>query len=56
MTDFLAMGGYAQWVWGAFGVTFIVLVANVVAAGRRYRQAVDKLRGRAEQFRRNGGA
>ncbi len=44
MIEFLAMGGYAAWVWSAFGLTVVVLWANIVAAGRRYRQAKDKLR------------
>jgi heme exporter protein D len=53
--EFLAMGGYAQWVWSAFGVTAIVLVVNVIAAARRYRRAVDNLRGRMEQLGRRAG-
>lgn len=55
MREFLAMGGYAQWVWSAFGVTVIVLAANVIAAGRRYRQAVARLRGRMERVTGSGG-
>jgi heme exporter protein D len=54
--EFLAMGGYAQWVWSAFGLTVIVLVVNVLAAGRRYRQAVENLRGRMDQLKRRGRA
>ena len=34
MSDFLAMGGYAQFVWSAFGVTAFVLVANIIAAAK----------------------
>jgi heme exporter protein D len=32
MTDFLAMGGYGWYVWGAYGLSFCVLALNVVAA------------------------
>lgn len=46
MSDFLAMGGYAVWVWSAYGLTAVILLANVIAAGRRYRQAMDRLRNR----------
>ncbi|MBM4207300.1 MAG: heme exporter protein CcmD [Gammaproteobacteria bacterium] len=28
--EFFAMGGYGFYVWTAYGITFIVLVANVV--------------------------
>jgi heme exporter protein D len=44
MTDFLAMGGYALWVWSAFGLAVVVLVANVVMAQRRYHDTVRRLR------------
>lgn len=30
--DFLRMGGYAQYVWSAYGITVVVLVTNVVQA------------------------
>lgn len=44
MSEFLAMGGYASWVWGSFGLTLFVLIVNVILAGRRYRQALTRLR------------
>lgn len=43
MQEFFAMGGYALWVWSAFGLTVVILIANIIAAGRRYRQAVERL-------------
>lgn len=46
MREFLAMGGYAVWVWSAFGLTAVVLVANVVAASRGYERTVARLRSR----------
>ena len=39
MTDFFAMGGYAWYVWGSYGVTVLVLVAEIVALRRRAREA-----------------
>jgi len=44
MTEFLHMGGYATYVWSAYGVTFVVLVYNVVAAVRQLRQRQSSLR------------
>jgi heme exporter protein CcmD len=54
MKEFLAMGGYAQWVWSAFGLTIIVLIANVIAAAQRYRRAVENLKGRMDELQRRG--
>jgi heme exporter protein D len=54
--EFFAMGGYAQWVWSAFGLTVIVLAANVIMAARRYRRAVDDLRVRMEQMQKRARA
>ncbi|GMW05867.1 MAG: hypothetical protein AMXMBFR8_06640 [Nevskiales bacterium] len=53
MIEFLTMGGYAAWVWSAFGLTVVVLWANIAAAGRRYRQAKEKLRLRAARDTRS---
>ncbi len=44
MRDFLAMGGYALWVWSAFGLAAVILVANLVGASRRYRNTLRRLR------------
>ena len=45
MTEFLAMGGYAAYVWSAFGLTFAVLLANAIIAFRSHRRTVRSLRG-----------
>ena len=55
MAHFLAMGGYAQWVWSAFGLTVIVLAGNIIAARRRYRQAIARLRGRMDRSTGSAG-
>lgn len=44
--DFLAMGGYAGYVWPAFGLAGAVLLWNVRAARRAHERA------RAEALRR----
>ncbi|MDJ0927956.1 MAG: heme exporter protein CcmD [Gammaproteobacteria bacterium] len=43
MAEFLAMGGYAEFVWSTFGLTAVVLIINVVTARRRMRLALDEL-------------
>ncbi len=32
VAEFLHMGGYAQFVWPAYGIAFVVLLANLVSA------------------------
>ena len=52
MSDFLAMGGYARFVWPAYAVAAIVLVGLLVVSLRAYRarqrelEALQKERGR----------
>ena len=43
MGHFLAMGGYAAYVWPAFGVTFAGLGAAIVLTLRSYRRAARRL-------------
>ena len=38
MAEFLAMGGYGAYVWGAYGVTLLALAANALAPWRRLRR------------------
>jgi heme exporter protein D len=42
MSDFFAMGGYAWYVWMAYGVTALVIVWEIVAVRvARHRALVD---------------
>ena len=41
VSEFLAMGGYGAYVWGSFGITFAVLLANVLIA-RQQRRRVER--------------
>ncbi len=43
LQDFLHMGGYAGYVWSSFGLTLVVLVANVVLARRRHAAKLTEL-------------
>ncbi|MAF84539.1 MAG: heme exporter protein CcmD [Gammaproteobacteria bacterium] len=42
MAEFFAMGGYAQFVWGAFGIWFVCVIFNIVAARRKFRISVER--------------
>ena len=42
--DFLRMGGYGLYVWGAYGVTLLVLLVEAPLAARRHRRALAELR------------
>jgi len=42
-SEFLAMGGYALYVWGSYAVTLVVLVAEVVALVMRRRGVIESL-------------
>ncbi len=43
MTGFLAMGGYAAYVWPAYGAALIILGGLTVNAVLRYRRAERQL-------------
>ncbi|GAB2665294.1 heme exporter protein CcmD [Vibrio panuliri] len=39
--DFFAMGGYAGYVWSAFGITFFVMIALLVSSVRRHKALLN---------------
>ena len=43
-SDFIAMGGYAGYVWGSFGVTALILIVEPILALRRQRQTISRLK------------
>ena len=43
VNEFLAMGGYALYVWGSYGMTALLVVAEIVALRARRRRAMDEL-------------
>ena len=49
--SYLAMGGYAVFVWPAYGVTFAVLGGLAVHSWRRYRQSTRALEQLQRQVR-----
>lgn len=44
MSDFFAMGGYALYVWGSFGVTALLMVAEPLLLRNRYQTINQRLR------------
>jgi len=45
MSEFLAMGGYGFYVWSAYGITAILIAAEIVAVRARLRNARKAARG-----------
>jgi heme exporter protein D len=43
LDNFLAMGGYGLYVWGSYGVTLVLIVAELVLLARRKRNAVGRI-------------
>ena len=43
-SEFVAMGGYATYVWGAFAVTFGAMAIETMAVGQRFGAACTTLR------------
>ncbi|GHU42107.1 hypothetical protein AGMMS50289_06300 [Betaproteobacteria bacterium] len=43
-SDFLHMGGYGLYVWGSFGMTALVMVAEPLLARRQHRLIAQRLR------------
>lgn len=46
-SDFFAMGGYALYVWGSFGVCALALALEPLLVGRRQTSIMQSLRHRA---------
>lgn len=49
--EFLAMGGYGLYVWGSFGVTALVMVAEPILAVRNRKALIARLRRQARAER-----
>jgi heme exporter protein CcmD len=46
MREFLDMGGYAAFVWPAWGLTFVVVILNVIWARRSLARSREEARRR----------
>jgi heme exporter protein D len=47
--EFLEMGGYGTYVWGAYAVTALLMLIEPILAARRRRRALTQARGDASQ-------
>ncbi|MDR3353153.1 MAG: heme exporter protein CcmD [Zoogloeaceae bacterium] len=58
LADFLAMGGYALYVWGSFGVTLLLLLLEPLLLSRQRRALLARLARQieAERHERKTGA
>ena len=56
MAEFLAMGGYAGYVWPAYAVFFLVLGAEALAPRARRRRVLAELRTRLKRRAARGAA
>jgi heme exporter protein D len=54
VSDFLSQGGYAFFVWSSYGMTLVLMVAEIVALRRRERTIFARL-GRLMRMRTRGG-
>ncbi|MEZ8205612.1 heme exporter protein CcmD [Vibrio splendidus] len=43
LSDFFAMGGYASYVWSAFGITFLAMIILLVLSVRRGKQLLNEV-------------
>jgi len=48
VAEFLSMGGYAMYVWPAFFITLVVLVANVLLSKSQYKRVLKETGMRVE--------
>jgi len=53
LAEFFHMGGYAFYVWTAYGIAFVVLVGNVLAPLFCQRRLRQELQRRARRARRS---
>jgi heme exporter protein D len=52
MSEFFEMGGYAVYVWSSYGITLIVLLANVIGPLRLRRKLLSDIARAARRARR----
>jgi len=53
VSEFLAMGGYAGYVWGSFGITAACLVLEILLLKARRREAVRRYSVQCQRFIRD---
>ena len=49
LSDFFAMGGYASYVWSAFGITFLAMIVLLVLSVRRGKQLLNEVQAKIDR-------
>ncbi|CAH6820280.1 Cytochrome c-type biogenesis protein CcmD, interacts with CcmCE [Vibrio chagasii] len=49
LSDFFAMGGYASYVWSAFGITFLSMIILLVVSARRGKQLLTEVQAKVDR-------
>jgi heme exporter protein D len=52
MYEFLNMGGYAFYVWSAYGISLVVLIINAVIPSLREKKIIHLLSKRKKRFQK----
>ena len=52
MSEFLHMGGYAAYVWSAYGISLVVLILNIILPIRREKVLLHSIRKRLQREER----
>lgn len=47
--DFIAMGKHGPYVWSAYGITLVVIIANIVAPILRRKGLVEEIKRKAKR-------
>jgi len=56
LNEFFSMGGYATYVWSAYGITFVVLMLNIILPLMTERKTIRELQKRLLSARINNQA
>ena len=51
LKEFIHMGGYAQYVWSAYGIGTVILILNVVQPMHRFRKTLRNLASREQRLK-----
>jgi len=52
LSDFFAMGGYASYVWSAFGITFLSMFILMIVSMRRGKQLLTEVQAKIDRQER----
>ncbi|MGD8111224.1 heme exporter protein CcmD [Vibrio sp. TRT 21S02] len=49
LSEFFAMGGYASYVWGAFGITFLSMFILLIVSVRRGKALLNEVQAKVDR-------